>query len=59
MDTGLLNLIIASAAFVGTHFLMSHPLRAPMVKALGEKGFAGVYSLVSLAAIVAGEAFGE
>lgn len=41
-------LILASAAFVGTHFLMSHPLRAPMVGTLGEKGFAGVYSLVSL-----------
>src|SRR4030095_5019277 len=34
--------------FVGTHFLMSHPLRAGMVGTLGEKGFAGVYSLVSL-----------
>ena len=33
-------------AFVGTHFLMSHPLRSPMVSALGERGFAGVYSLV-------------
>ena len=40
--------LLASAAFVGTHFLMSHPLRAGMVNALGEKGFAGVYSLVSL-----------
>jgi uncharacterized membrane protein len=27
--------------------LMSHPLRAGMVGALGEKGFAGVYTLVS------------
>ena len=41
-------LALASLAFVGTHFLMSHPLRAPMVARLGEKGFAGVYSLVSL-----------
>lgn len=41
-------LILASATFVGTHFLMSHPLRASMVEALGEKGFAGVYSLISL-----------
>lgn len=35
-------------AFVGTHFLMSHPLRAVMVGRLGENGFRGVYSLVSL-----------
>ena len=28
---------------------MSHPLRAPLVARLGEKGFAGVYSLVALA----------
>ena len=41
-------LALASAAFVGTHFLMSHPLRAGMIAKLGERGFAGVYSLVSL-----------
>lgn len=49
MDPALVNLIAASVAFVGTHFAMSHPLRAPLVGALGEKGFAAVYSLVSLA----------
>ena len=46
--TGLTMLMVASVAFVGTHFLMSHPLRAGMVGALGEKGFAGIYSVVSL-----------
>ena len=46
--SGIGMLAIASAAFVGTHFLMSHPLRRGMVARLGEKGFAGVYSLVSL-----------
>lgn len=46
--TGIGMLATASIAFVGTHFIMSHPLREPMVSALGEKGFAGVYSLVSL-----------
>ena len=45
--TGTTMLVVASVAFVGTHFLMSHPLRAGMVGALGEKGFAGVYSIVS------------
>lgn len=46
--SGLGMLALASAAFVGTHFLMSHPLRAAMVAKLGEKVFAGIYSLVSL-----------
>lgn len=50
MDDALVSLVAASIAFVGSHFAMSHPLRAPMVKLLGEKGFLGVYSLVSLAA---------
>jgi uncharacterized membrane protein len=49
MDPALVNLTAASVAFVGTHFAMSHPLRGGLVRALGEKGFAGVYSLVSLA----------
>lgn len=47
-------LVLALAAFVGTHFLMSHPLRGPLVARLGEKGFAGVYSLV--AAVTLGSA---
>ena len=47
--SGIGMLALASVAFVGTHFLMSHPLRRPMVSSLGEKGFAGVYSIVSLA----------
>ncbi|WP_324808196.1 NnrU family protein [Sphingomonas sp. LY29] len=51
--TALGWLALASAAFVGTHFLMSHPLRPAMVGALGEKGFAGVYSVVALALIYA------
>ena len=44
--------ITALAVFVGTHFAMSHPLRAPMAKALGERGFQIVYSLVSLASFI-------
>lgn len=46
--TGIWMLALASATFVGTHFLMSHPLRAPMVAAMGERGFASLYTLVSL-----------
>ncbi|MEO6114426.1 MAG: NnrU family protein [Sphingomicrobium sp.] len=46
--TGLGWLALASAAFVGTHFAMSHPLRAAIIRALGERGFAGAYSLVAV-----------
>lgn len=48
----LVSLIAASIALVGTHFAMSHPLRAPMVGILGTGGFMIAYSLVSLAAMV-------
>jgi uncharacterized membrane protein len=48
MFTPQMGLLGSAVAFVGTHFLMSHPLRAPMVRAMGEKAFRGVYSLVSL-----------
>lgn len=41
------EVVAACAAFVGTHFLLSHPLRAPLVARLGERGFLGVYSLVA------------
>lgn len=44
-------LMLALFAFVGTHLLMSHPLRALLVKVLGEKAFLGVYSLVSFATL--------
>ncbi len=49
---GYLGLLLACAVFIGSHFLMSHPLRAPLVKALGANGFLGVYSLVSLASFI-------
>ena len=46
-ETG--QLALACAVFVGTHFLLSHPLRELLVKALGAKAFLGLYSLVALA----------
>lgn len=52
MDQALISLLAASIALVGTHFAMSHPLRAQLVGALGQGGFMGVYSLVSLGCIV-------
>lgn len=46
---GALELVIlATASFVGTHFLMSHPLREAMVARIGTATFQVVYSLVSL-----------
>ncbi|MFM9977613.1 MAG: NnrU family protein [Sphingomonadaceae bacterium] len=44
-------LALALAAFVGTHLLMSHPLRRAMVAQLGSNGFMIVYSLVSFATL--------
>lgn len=45
--TPLTQLMLATAAFVGTHFLLSHPLRAALVRRVGEAGFLGLYSLVA------------
>ena len=42
------GLFLFSIAFVGTHFLLSHPLRGPLVRAMGERAFQGLYSLVAL-----------
>lgn len=49
MDDSLVSLLAASVCFVGFHFALSHPLRAPLVRAAGERGFLGIYSLVALA----------
>ncbi len=43
------SLLLANLLFVGGHFVMSHPLRSPMVSALSEQGFLGVYSLINIA----------
>ena len=45
----LMLLAVLIGLFVVSHELLSHPLRAPLVARLGEKGFAVVYSLVALA----------
>lgn len=49
MNEALLSLGVAAIAFVGTHFALSHPLRAPLVRAVGAGPFLGLYSLVALA----------
>jgi uncharacterized membrane protein len=51
MEQGLANLVAAAVAFVGTHFALSHPLRAPLVRMIGAVGFQLVYSLVAFATL--------
>lgn len=46
-----LGLALATAAFVGTHLLMSHLLRGALVARLGERGFLGAYALVAFATL--------
>ena len=46
--TPQMALLLSAIAFVGTHFLLSHPLREPLVRAVGEAAFRGIYSLVAL-----------
>jgi uncharacterized membrane protein len=47
--SGLGMLALASAVFVGSHFLLSHPLRAALIAKIGEQAFTGLYTLVALA----------
>ena len=42
-------LMVACAAFVGSHLLLSHPLRTLLIRSLGPDKFALVYSLVAFA----------
>lgn len=51
MDGTIITLIAANIAFVASHFAMSHPLRAPLVKALGAGGFQIAYIVVSFATL--------
>jgi uncharacterized membrane protein len=45
------NLLLATAAFLATHFVSSTPLRGKLVGALGEWPYRGLYSLVALATL--------
>jgi uncharacterized membrane protein len=42
------GLFFSAIAFVGLHFLLSHPLRGPLVRAVGEGPFRGIYSLIAI-----------
>ena len=46
--TPQMGLTGSALLFVGLHFLLSHPLRAPLVRAVGEGAFRGIYSLIAL-----------
>ena len=45
--TPQLGLFLSAIAFVGTHFLLSHPLRGPLVRSVGERAFGGIYVIVA------------
>lgn len=47
----MLELALALSAFIASHELLSHPLRAPLVARLGERGFAAMYSLLAIATL--------
>jgi uncharacterized membrane protein len=48
---GLGSIAAAAIAFVGTHFLLSHPLRKPIVDTVGSAAFLGIYSVVAAATL--------
>jgi uncharacterized membrane protein len=50
--TPLLQLEIATAAFLATHFVSSTPLRPALVRSMGERQYQGLYSLAALATLV-------
>jgi uncharacterized membrane protein len=43
-----MGLFLSTIAFVGTHFLLSHPLRRTLARAVGERPFQGLYSLIAV-----------
>ena len=45
-------LIVTCILFVGSHLLLSHPLRAPLVGRMGERPFQIVYSVVAFATLI-------
>ena len=45
------QLLMATAAFLATHFVASMPVRAALVRAVGEWPYRGLYSLVAFATL--------
>ena len=46
--TPQMGLTGSALLFLATHFLLSHPLRAPLVRVMGEGAFRLVYSLIAV-----------
>jgi uncharacterized membrane protein len=49
---GVVWVLAAAVAFVASHFLLSHPLRRPIVTVTGERDFLGMYSLVAAVTLI-------
>ena len=45
--TGSSLVLAAAGSFVGSHLVLSHPLRRPLVRTLGEPAFGALYSAVA------------
>ena len=45
------GLFLSAVAFVGSHLLLSHPLRRAVVNRTGERAFQGLYSLIAFATL--------
>lgn len=45
------QLVLATLVFLATHFVPATPLRAALVRRIGERAYLAVYSIVALAAI--------
>ncbi len=46
------GLVVATLFLIVTHFALSHPLRAPLVRLLGERGFIFFFMAVAVVALV-------
>ena len=46
-----MHLVVATIAFLATHYVSSTPLRSGLVGVLGENAYLGLYALVSLATL--------
>jgi uncharacterized membrane protein len=47
----MLQLVVATAVFLATHFVPSTPLRAAIVRSVGERAYLGLYVVVALATL--------
>jgi uncharacterized membrane protein len=48
----IVNLLLATVAFLALHFIPSTPLRAGLVARLGQRSYLAIYSIAALAALI-------